>query len=104
MARRSLFASAAPQPRDIPVSTTEHDDPELAAALATAPRYVDRKRAAEMITRLYFPINHRTLERWPIAGRHVGGYFVMPTADVLAEARRRFDAAPVIRGGKGAPR
>jgi hypothetical protein len=75
MSRRSLLASAGPQPPDVPVSTTEHDDPELAAVLATAPRYVDRKRAVELITRLFFPINHRTLERWPIAGRHVGGYF-----------------------------
>jgi hypothetical protein len=68
--------------------------------LATLPRRVNRRDGADLVTRLYFPVSHRTLEAWPLGWRHVGGYAVCETADLLAEAERRFNAAPVIRGGR----
>ena len=68
--------------------------------LATLPTNVDRRRGAELVTRYFFPVSHRTLERWPLTGRVVNGRLVFATADLFAHARALMDAAPPIRGGK----
>ncbi|WP_322994115.1 hypothetical protein [Castellaniella sp.] len=60
------------------------------------PAYVGRIGGAEIVTQYYFPVSYRSLERWPIKTRRVNGRVVMSTRELLAEARRRFDAAPVI--------
>lgn len=70
--------------------------------LSTLPVNVDRRTGAELVTRYFFPISRRTLERWPLAGRAVNGRLVFPTADLFAHARALMDAAPPIHGGKRA--
>ena len=64
--------------------------------LAELPARVDRKRGAELVTKFYFPISHRTLERWPLPVRHLNGKAVMETRDLLAMAASLLDAAPVL--------
>ncbi len=68
--------------------------------LANLPRHVDRRIGAELVKRFYFPISPRTLERWPLAWRHVNGRAVTETAELLALAGRMFDAAAPIRSGQ----
>jgi hypothetical protein len=63
-------------------------------------RYGSREQLAEIHTRYYGPIHHRTLERWPLRWRLVNGRAVAEVREFLAEAERRFVAAPVIRGGR----
>ena len=70
--------------------------------LSALPINVDRRRGAELVTRYFFPVSHRTLERWPLKGRVVNGRLVFPTAELFAHARALMDAAPAIRGGKRA--
>jgi hypothetical protein len=55
----------------------------------------------EQINRKYFwPAAARTIrERWPLPWRLIDGKAVTDRDAYLAEAQRRFDEAPVIRGG-----
>jgi len=76
-----------------PITDTLPAAPEL-------PRYSTRAQFAEIHARLYTPISPRTLETWPIAWRTVNGRAVAETQVLLAEAERRFNAAPVIMGGR----
>ena len=48
-------------------------------------------------------VSHRSLERWPLQWKRVNGKAITPTRELLAEAKRRLDTAPVIRGGHTAP-
>jgi hypothetical protein len=64
------------------------------------PRYGDRRQLAAIHTRYFGPQSHRTLECWPLDWRIVNGRAVAEVRQFLAEAQRRFDAAPVIRGGR----
>lgn len=66
---------------------------------ANLPRYVDRQRAAELVTHFYFRVSPRSLERWPLIGKVLNGRLTFPTADVLRIARERMDAAPAVKGG-----
>jgi hypothetical protein len=68
--------------------------------LSSLPINVDKRGAAELITRFYFPVSYRSLERWPIAWRSVNGRNIAATKDLLAEARRRLLAAPAVHGGR----
>ena len=68
--------------------------------LAGLPKRVDRRTAAELVTRLYFPVSHRTVEAWPLVVRRVNGWALYETAELLAFAKAKFDAAPAIRGGR----
>ena len=62
------------------------------------PVRVGRRVAAEIVTDHFFPVSHRTLERWPLRWRRVNGRALVETADLLAEAQRRVDEAPQIMG------
>ncbi|WP_323034138.1 hypothetical protein [Pararhodobacter sp.] len=64
--------------------------------LSAYPRFVDRKTGAQIITENFFPVAARSLERWTVPVRHLNGKAVMATSDLLEEAQRRFDAAPVL--------
>jgi hypothetical protein len=64
------------------------------------PARVDRKVAAEIVTRLYFPISKRTLEAWPLTWRHLNGKAICETNELLAEAQSKLDAAVPYRGGR----
>lgn len=70
------------------------------ADLATLPKRVDRRAAAELVSRLYFPVSHRTVEAWPLVTKRVNGKAIVETRDVLAYAKAKLDAAPPIRGGR----
>jgi hypothetical protein len=63
--------------------------------LSALPRFVSRKHGAELVSFYFFPVSHRTIERWSIAGRVVNGRLVLPTADLFALAQQKIDAAPV---------
>lgn len=63
------------------------------------PVRVCRRRAAQIVTGTFFPVSHRTLERWPVTWRKINGRALVDTSELLAEAQRRVDLAPAIRGG-----
>jgi hypothetical protein len=63
------------------------------------PMRVGRRAAAAIVSERYFPVSYRTLERWPLNWRRINGRAVANTDELLAEAQRRVDDAPVIRGG-----
>jgi len=65
------------------------------------PVRVNRRVGAELVTRLFFPVSPRTLERWPLPVRHVNGQAVIETDQLFAHARSLLAAAPEIMGGKG---
>jgi hypothetical protein len=64
------------------------------------PRYADRRFLALLHTHYFGPQSYRTLENWPLDWRLVNGKAVAEVRQFLAEAQRRFDEAPVIRGGR----
>ena len=63
------------------------------------PVRVSRRTAAQIVTVHYFPVSYRTLERWPVTWRRINGRALVDTGELLAEAQRRVDLAPAIRGG-----
>jgi hypothetical protein len=71
-----------------------------AVAPASLPCRVDRKTGADLVTRFLFPVSHRTLEAWPLTWRRVNGKAVCETAELLAVAQAKLDAAAPIRGGR----
>ena len=70
---------------------------------AQLPRYADRKQLAAIHTKYFGPQSHRTIETWPLDWRRVNGRAVAEVRQFLAEAQRRFDEAPVIKGGRRQP-
>jgi hypothetical protein len=67
---------------------------------AALPKRVDRRMGAEIITRFYFPVSHRTLETWPVTYTHVNGRAMALTSELLAVAEHKLDVAPTVRGGR----
>lgn len=74
----------------------------MAPDLYTLPRRVDRRMGAELVKRHFFPVSHRSLERWGLTWRHVNGRAVVETAELFAVAEAKLAAATFIRGGKRA--
>ena len=74
----------------------------LGGIVGRFPVRVGRRVAAEIVTNNFFPVSHRTLERWPLKWRRVNGRALVATSDLLAEAQRRVDEAPEIRGSENA--
>jgi hypothetical protein len=64
------------------------------------PRYGDRKLLAHMHRKYYGPMSDRTLEKWPLDWRRLNGHAVTEVRAFLTEAQKRFDAAPVLMGGR----
>jgi hypothetical protein len=68
----------------------QNDTPELPeyilSELPNLPRHGDRKTLAPIITKLVFPVSHRSLEIWPLRWRFVNG------------------AAPAMMNGRGRSR
>ena len=62
------------------------------------PRRVDYRRAAELISEYFFPISHRTLERWDLKKIKVNGKNTVGTEEVFAEAAARLEAAKADSG------
>lgn len=77
-----------------------HAAPDHAAILANLPRRVERRAGADLVTKHFFPVSHRTLEAAPLTWRRVNGYALVDTAELFAWAQAKVDAAPPIRGGR----
>jgi hypothetical protein len=86
----------------------QNDAPELPEfivnELPNLPRHADRKTLADIITRLLFPVSHRSLEIWPLRWRFVNGHALAETYEALAHAWRKFNAAPAMMNGRGRSR
>lgn len=63
-------------------------------------RYGSRDQLAKIHHKYYGPLSPRSLERWSLGWRIVNGRSVASVRHFLAEAEKRFSAAPVIRGGR----
>jgi hypothetical protein len=83
-----------PMVRPEPLVLPPEPDPEK------LPRYADRQTLARIHTFYFGPESPRTLEAWPLMWRRVNGRAVSEVRAFLAEAQRRFDAAPVLMGGR----
>ena len=68
--------------------------------LGTLPRRVDRREAASIVTRNFFPISHRTLEAAPLTWRRINGRAPVDTPELVAWATAKVAAAAPIRGGR----
>jgi hypothetical protein len=67
------------------------------------PVRVDRETAAKLLTKYYFRVSPRSLERWALAWRSVNGRAHCETADLFAIAEGMLAAAPAVMGGRAAP-
>ena len=77
--------------------TTEHNY-STGININDLPARLDRRTAAKVITRYFFPISHRTLETWPVRWRLVNGKALAETAEILAFAERKLADAVSLRG------
>ncbi|MCB4825569.1 hypothetical protein [Roseicella aerolata] len=68
--------------------------------LAALPVRVDRRAGAELVTKHFFPVSHRSLEVWPLTWRHINGKALCETEELVAVARAKLKAATPIRGGR----
>jgi hypothetical protein len=68
--------------------------------LPALPRNVDRRAGAALVTRFFFPVSRRSLEAWPLTWRRVNGKAVVSTAELLALAEAKLQAAAPVRGGR----
>lgn len=68
------------------------------ADLENLPARMDRRTAAAVISRHFFPISHRTLETWPVRWRVVNGKALAETAEILTFAAQKLNGATSIRG------
>ena len=68
--------------------------------LAPPRKWNDRKSLAKLISELYFPISHRTLEKWPLEWKLVNGRALGDTHEALAHAEKMLSGAVQIRGNK----
>ncbi len=67
----------------------------------TDPRFLTRKSAAALVSKLYFPVSKRTLERWPIAARRVHGRALLERDEVIAHAEKLIaQATPIKQAGR----
>jgi hypothetical protein len=71
--------------------------------LTALPVRVDRRTAAAIVTAFFFPISHRSIERWSLPVRYVGGYALYETRDLIAAAERCLAVSTPIRAGRRIP-
>lgn len=64
------------------------------------PVRVNRKVGAELVSKFFMPVSHRTLEAWPLTWRYGNGYALVETAELFAVARQKLESATPIRGGR----
>jgi hypothetical protein len=76
--------------------------PTIAKLLATLPTRVPRDDAASLVTRHFFRVSSRTLERWPVAATLVNGRAHIETGELFRVAQKMLDGAPRVRGGSRA--
>jgi hypothetical protein len=71
----------------------------LLEALAELPANVDRRTAADLVTKYFFPVSYRTLEAWPLRTRRVNGRAIAATSELFATAHAKLCSAPMVMGG-----
>jgi hypothetical protein len=81
-----------------PVADAKADSDEI--DLASLPKRVDRRAAADLVSRHFFPVSPRTVEAWPLTVRRVNGKAIIEVRELVAFARAKLDEAPPIRGGR----
>jgi hypothetical protein len=69
-------------------------------ALDDLPKRAPREELARLVTRYYFQISPRTLERWPIRWLHLNGRAHGEVAEVFALAEAKLAEAPPVMGGR----
>lgn len=70
------------------------------ADLAALPAHIDRRTAASLVARHFFPVSHRTIEAWPLTKRRFNGRAFYATAEVIAYAKAVPDGAAAVLGGR----
>jgi hypothetical protein len=65
--------------------------------LETAPHNIDKRALTRLITRLFGPISHRTIEERPYKWRRFNNYAVTETRPAIEAEYARFIAAPEYR-------
>jgi hypothetical protein len=86
---------------------TQNTDPTilpsyLLEALAELPANVDRRTAADLVTKYFFPVSYRTLEAWPLRTRRVNGRAISSTSELFTTAHAKLCSAPMVMGGRRA--
>ena len=76
---------------DIPAAPAAQPD------LSTLPARVDRKTAADLVSRRFFPSTPRSVETWPLEWWLLNGKAHCATAELFAVAQAKLDAAPLTR-------
>jgi hypothetical protein len=76
--------------------------PRIDTLLASLPTRVPRDAAAALVTRHFFRVSRRSLERWPVSVRLLNGRAHVETAELFEVAQRMFDQAPPIRSWRWA--
>ena len=61
------------------------------------PRRVDKRLGAELVSRFFFPVAPRYLQKWPVPYRVMGRRSIYEVADLFEEAERRLNDAPLRR-------
>lgn len=57
------------------------------------PIYINRRKAAEVISRHYFPLSHRSLEKWPVKYLNVNNKALVETNEILSIAYKKLELA-----------
>ena len=65
--------------------------------LIKLPVRVDRETGAELLSRYFFRISPRSLERWPVAWRRLNGKAHVETRELFRIAEEMVAAAPAVR-------
>jgi hypothetical protein len=68
--------------------------------LSDLPVRVTRREGAKLVSQRFFSVNHRTLERWPLATQQLNGKTHILTRDLFDYAAKCLAVAPVVRPGK----
>lgn len=58
---------------------------------------ITREEAAELISREFFPIKKKTLEKWPLTVRRVNGRALVSVDEVRAVCAAKIKSAPAHR-------
>jgi hypothetical protein len=66
--------------------------------LTDLPVRLPRDELAKLISKYFFQVSPRSMERWPLAWRRVNGRAHGETADAFAVANSMLEAAPVLMG------
>jgi hypothetical protein len=87
---------AVPEPKG--TKAKSHIAPS--ASTIDAPVRVTRAAAAELLSKHFFQVSPRTLERWPVAWRRLNGKAHVDTKELFEVAEQMLTAATPLAGGQ----